>query len=402
MSIYLERYAYYKEELIKELPSENLYLSVVIPCFNETNILDTLYSLNECDITEKGVEVIIVVNNSEKASSSIRDQNEKTIAEIEIFRLSNTKLNIKILKELHLPKKHAGVGLARKIGMDEAVRRNPNGVIVCLDADSMVEKNYLSSIEALFTKDDNGLSPHGCSIHFEHPTEGILDEKIYEGITAYELHLRYFINAQRFANHPHAYQTIGSSMAVRSHIYQKVMGMPKKQAGEDFYFLQKVIQLGDFSELYSTKVIPSPRVSDRVPFGTGKAIGDYLETNKESLTYNFQTFIDLKLSISKVKELYNLQFSTLPSSFTNFLKSIDGMKEIEEIRKRSKTIVIFTKHFFNWFNAFQVMKYVHYCRDHFYPNEKLINACIKLTHLELDNEKLFLTYFREMDISTAR
>ena len=43
-----------------------------------------------------------------------------------------------------------GVGLARKTGMDEAVRRfdiinNPEGVILSLDADCTVEHNYFVS-----------------------------------------------------------------------------------------------------------------------------------------------------------------------------------------------------------------------------------------------------------------
>ena len=147
MSIYLERYAYFKEALIKEKPEPTLFLTIVIPCFNEPEICSTLTSLINCTLPKKSVEIIIVVNNAENSSQEILSQNNKTINEIKQFKTENKcnhHLKIHIIQALLLPKKYAGVGLARKIGMDEAVRRNPNGVIICLDADSLVEKNYLS------------------------------------------------------------------------------------------------------------------------------------------------------------------------------------------------------------------------------------------------------------------
>src|SRR5213594_3575687 len=97
---------------------------------------------------------------------------------------------------------------------------------------------------------------------------GLLDPKVAEAIAAYELHLRYYVRALRYAGFPYAHHTIGSCMAVRADVYKKQGGMNKRQAGEDFYFLQKIIPLGHFTDLTETKVIPSSRPSDRVPFGT--------------------------------------------------------------------------------------------------------------------------------------
>ena len=110
-----------------------------------------------------------------------------------------------------------------------------------------------------------------ASIYFEHDlndTVGI--EK--EHIIAYELHLRYLIHAQRFCGHPFAYHTVGSSMAVRRQAYMQQGGMNTRQAGEDFYFLQKFIETGKLFEIKSTVVYPQARISLRVPFGTGKAM----------------------------------------------------------------------------------------------------------------------------------
>ena len=53
-----------------------------------------------------------------------------------------------VLYEPDMPLKHAGVGLARKWGMDEAVARfahiqRPEGLIITLDADCQVAKNFI-------------------------------------------------------------------------------------------------------------------------------------------------------------------------------------------------------------------------------------------------------------------
>jgi hypothetical protein len=48
--------------------------------------------------------------------------------------------------------------------------------------------------------------------------------------------------------------------------------MSRRQAGEDFYFIQKVAMQGRYGECRTTRVHPSPRPSDRVPFGTGPDI----------------------------------------------------------------------------------------------------------------------------------
>ena len=63
--------------------------------------------------------------------------------------------------------------------------------------------------------------------------------------------------------------TIGSAFAVTANAYIKRGGMTRSQAGEDFYFLQTLAQIGTVGEITTTKVYPSARLSDRIPFGTG-------------------------------------------------------------------------------------------------------------------------------------
>lgn len=405
MNYYLNRFSV-REALIDQKPAINLGIVVVIPCCNEPNLTTSLQSLYDCEKPACNVEVIVVINASEKAEEAILSQNKQSLIEAENWRGEHAnKFNFHFIKESELPKKHAGVGLARKIGMDEAVRRfelvnNSQGVIVCFDADALCEQNYLVELYNHFKQ--HSKSP-ACSIHFEHPIIGnSFSESIYNGITQYELHLRYYKNGLAYANLPYAFHTIGSSMAVRTEAYQKQNGMNKRKAGEDFYFLQKLIPLGNFTEIKTTKIIPSPRVSDRVPFGTGKAMQSWLDDEKEELlSYNPKSFIDLKVFTKAVPGLYNWD-NNIPESVKAFLDTIDFEENLSNIKKNSKSEQHFTEVFFKWFNAFKVLKYMHFARDNYYSDVTVFDSANGLLELlnkptKNSNVDLLLTY-RELDL----
>ena len=380
---YLQRYAYPKQ-YIYESPASDLNLIVTIPSYNEDGLIHTLNSFSDCTLPNCAVEVIVVINHSEKANSDVIAQNKNAYHEATYWAIehSNSRMQFHIIFCEDLPEKHSGVGLARKIAMDEAVRRfesieNSDGIIACFDADSLCESNYLIELENHFL--ENTKSP-GCSIHFEHPLEGNFASSIYEAITEYELFLRYYVNALRYSKFPYAFHTIGSGMAVRSWAYQKQGGMNRKKAGEDFYFLHRIIPLGNFTELNTTKVIPSPRISDRVPFGTGKAVGDW-QNHRSLTTYNPLIFLDLASFIDKIDELYNLNLSELdqltnqfPVSIKAYLGQLNFQEELTSIKYNSATIESFRKRFFDWFNAFRILKYVHFARDNYYNNISVLEA----------------------------
>ena len=75
--VYLSRYAYPKT-LIKAPPPKGLNAIIVIPCHNEPELFKTLDSLYACKKPSKPVEVIIVINQPENASSEIIKQNQVT------------------------------------------------------------------------------------------------------------------------------------------------------------------------------------------------------------------------------------------------------------------------------------------------------------------------------------
>ena len=68
---YLEKQRFAPRQIVA-LPPKNLEMVVVIPCFDEPDLLRTLSSLENCDMPSGGVEVIIVVNSSEKSPDAIK------------------------------------------------------------------------------------------------------------------------------------------------------------------------------------------------------------------------------------------------------------------------------------------------------------------------------------------
>ena len=382
MCLYLDRYGY-TPRLISEPPDANLEIVVVIPCYAEPDLIDTLQSLAACQSIKGKTEIIIVVNQSTADPPDILDQNLNTLKEIENWRSNqNSDLEFYALHQT-LPAKHAGVGLARKIGMDEAYRRfadlKKDGIIACLDADCLCKNNYLSAIQQHFLSNP---STPGCSIYFEHP----LDDSASQAIAAYELHLRYYTHALRYCGLPCAFQTVGSSMAVRASAYAKQGGMNKRKAGEDFYFLQKIIKLGNFTELNHTVVYPSSRISHRVPFGTGKAMAQYLASNASQFkTYHPNTFVDLRQLAGQIPALYQSRESGQLAVWESFTPALQGFipkekftKLIDEFNYHTSSFPSFEKRFFQWCDGFLAFKFSNYARDDCYPAVDVAEAAIWL------------------------
>jgi hypothetical protein len=371
VAYYFERFGF-RPRQIGTNPHHDLGIIVVIPSYKEPGLPAALDSLWSAERPDCAVEIIVVINSSEGEAPDVLAANARSYAESLAFiqQHQDPRFQIHLLNCPDLPLKKAGVGLARKIGMDEALRRfdslnTSKGVIACFDADCLCDPNYFRAIENWFADP----AKTGCAIYFEHPLAGPEPPAIYEAIQLYELHLRCHLQGLRLAGFPHAFHTIGSSMAVRADVYRKQGGMNKRQAGEDFYFLHKIIPLGGFGDLVETRVIASPRSSNRVPFGTGRAVGDYL-AGRPLTTYARQSYLDLRDLFRAVESIHaQNQLPALPASITAFLVQEQFELALKELRTNSATLINFRKRFFTWFDGFQAMKFLHFARDNFYPNQ---------------------------------
>jgi hypothetical protein len=378
-------------KLIDEAPDIQTGIIVVVPSYDEPGIEKMLDSLAACEIPACGVEVIVVVNAPSEASSESLENNRLTIKNILSWKKKNSDCFFRLFAFMADSTMVTGwgVGLARKTGMDEAIRRfdlidRPDGVILCLDADCTVKNNYFVSVcnELYLDK-----SKTACSIYFEHPLEGTeFHKNIYESALLYELHLRYLYQGMLYSGFPYAFHTVGSSMAIKAFVYIKSGGMNRKRAGEDFYFIQKLIYDDGYFSLNNTVVYPSPRSSFRVPFGTGASVTKIIsETRPSLLTYNSLAYSELKLLFDTIENIYGsgiealkYNFDNLPEGLKCYIGKSEWIEKITEIFGNTSGYKSFRKRFFNWFNMFKMVKYLNMAHQNIFDKQPVELAAEEL------------------------
>jgi hypothetical protein len=374
--IYLKKHSA-GDSLIQSAPEKGLKYIVVIPAYIETRLEESLVSLFNAVAPENPIEVLVIVNWPDTETP----ENIKLSHEIFLSAKNWSEQHSSENKRFHIaesgniPRKKAGVGYARKTGMDEAVRRflgagQKDGIIISFDADSKCETDFFTAIEEHFLLNP---SADGCSIYFEHPLEGMdFNPEVYRAIMQYELHMRCYLHGVRYSGFPNAFYTVGSSLAVRAPSYCRQGGMNIRQAGEDFYFLQKFFDLGNFSDLLKTTVHPSPRPSLRVPFGTGKAVDTILKSEESLKSYNPEIYHILKEFFAKVPGLYQrISISGIPESLpvhsclNEYLDDCGFWNELLDIYENSGSVSAFTKRFYRYFNMFRILKFAKHARKTF-------------------------------------
>lgn len=337
----------------------NLHLAVVIPVHNESEV-EPLLSLAECQAPFFAVEVVVVFNAAQSASAKIRVANETLAKRLRAVEPDLPDwLQLVVLEYNHLQDRHAGVGLARKLGMDFAVSRfvsvqNPNGIIVSLDADCQMTSNYLACIGDHYLKNPKDVA---ATIYFEHRTTGLTEEQT-SAILRYELFLRYYVQGLAYANYPAAFHTVGSCFTVLVHAYARRGGMSRRKAGEDFYFLHKLRVLGEIGKITGCTVFPSGRVSLRTPYGTGQAVNKLTTCNP--LVYSPRVFDDLRRVNAGVVSLYQTDPKNLewPKVLWSFFHEPDAFEQLNLFRRSTASQASFKKRFYQWFDGLRVLRLV--------------------------------------------
>ena len=382
-------------------PDPSLGLVVAIPCRDESRVIDTLDSLWRAERPDCAIEIIVLINASEEDDESLCRRNQITGAEIMQWlrgrrdgfgtASGSGSMQVHVLQPPAMSVRHAGVGLARRMAMNEAARRlhlvgRGDAPIASLDADCVCDPDYLTGITRHF--EEHPGTP-GCSIYFEHPLSEIGtqtdSQEIYAGIARYELYLRYYRHGLLLARSPYAHYTLGSCLAVRASTYLREGGMSRRQAGEDFYFAQKIMSLGGYTELNATRVVPSARASWRVPFGTGAAIGQWLASPDSSYpVYAVQGFEDIRAFTAQVARWWRPDgaeadlFSSLPGILRDYLRHQGFFQRLAEIRANTASPGTFRQRTLQWFNAFRAMKYIHFATAHAYDRQPLLSAATSL------------------------
>ncbi len=412
---YLARYAISHHPVNIPVPAD-LQRVVVIPCYNEPRVTETLEDLWSCERAIGSGWILVVVNSPENSPPAITRQNEASLKDLRTFERLHRRpdMELRVLYRPDIPGQHTGAGLARKIGMDWAVSAfnetdRPGGLIISLDADCRVDRNYFRAIHDYFSTHP-GIQ--GANLHFEHPLdEPGMEGRLSDAMIQYELYLRYYVRALRHTGHPFIHHALGSAFTVRAGAYAKVGGMNRRKAGEDFYFLQKLIPVVEFGRITGTTVYPAARPSPRVVFGTGPSLERLMHSGKDWMSYQPEALDPLKDFFAGIEGM----FRTDPAEMTGmirdlhpllreFLDSKDFDNRIREIRNNAASPESFRKRFFRWFGMLKILQYLNYThKNHFkkIPVREAAYILLKENYPEYHHEVLdarsLLLRYREMD-----
>jgi len=421
--VYPEKVAEYLEKKslkrwnLEWVESSGIQVAVVIPAICEfENIKKVLQSLaqNDKSCLQKSL-VIFVINNSVSSYPEVKEDNTKSIAFLRemINKNSPDKISgINFGSDMQIglidcasdgkefDDAEGGVGLARKIGIDTALQVfdysvTGKKIIIFVDADCLVEQNYLDEIVYSFTK----YNFSAANVEFEHNYSETEISRL--GIVSYEIFLSHYVAGLLFAKSQYAFHTIGSTIVCDHEAYIKVGGMNTKKAAEDFYFLQKLAKHYSINRISSTKVKPSARESWRVPFGTGRSMIDFSAGKKDILVYDPDVYIILKdwlellhSDLSLSPRLILKEVKKIHPELYNFLESRGFSKDWERILENSKSVKQLDYQRKNWFDAFETLKLIHHLRDSSFPMmdiktgvEKLFKVFHHTAKFELQSEQ---------------
>jgi hypothetical protein len=389
---YLSRHAEPEAEVASRLPGHFGH-ALIVPAYGERESLFRL--LASVPGGPAGAVLIVVVLNVRKDSAAPVHEANRAVRErlerespgrtvlsdappVRHFALPGGALLLidRAIPGFFLPEGQ-GVGLARKIGNDVALRLHSEGHLASpwlhnTDADALLVRDYFEQTGPLDAE-----RTAAALYFYEHRFEAESDLALAGRL--YEISLRYYVLGLAWAGSPYAYQSMGSCLAIPASAYAKVRGFPKKNAAEDFYVLDKLAKAGTIERLSGAPLSLEGRPSDRVPFGTGRALRD-LAGKRRSLA-NFRLYHPLVFAhlsawlrvLDRIAAGGDLRraMAELPEASPFFradvlreaLERLGVSRAVAQARARSCDPATLRRHLHTWFDAFRTLKLVHAMRD---------------------------------------
>lgn len=423
--------------------TKNVSQVVVIPAFAEKDMLfSTLASLaqNSPSSLESSF-ILCVINNKKNSSCEVKKNNQQTLEYLDALvkrknlEYLNPDQELKEALQLiadaglrlgfidastagrEIPDNEGGVGMARKIGMDSALNLLQEGslskkLILSLDADTLVQSNYLSAIRTCFTG-----KLKTAVVAYEHQEPASDEGKA--AIYCYEIFLRYWMLGLKYAKSPYAFHSIGSTMVCSADAYLAVRGMNRREAGEDFYFLNKLAKIGKIDYIKKTCVYPSARTSLRVPFGTGKRIHRFLNHEcEEYILPDPQIFEMLAKWLMLMEQPFYYEAKDIVKNaesihprLASFLNDCSFEKAWIRIYNNVKNEQNLINQFHRWFDGFKTLKLINILSREYYPPVNMfvaVKQILKMNkidvpefiwaadHFQLDKQMIIVKYLRSI------
>ena len=378
---YLKKRAIANPWLLEGAAASDADCVFVIPALAESaflfNTLDALRASAKASQTD--AQVIVVVNNRDIAHGAnpadIAD-NAKTLESLHSFAAQEHFAPLSLAwvdassPGYALPAKD-GVGLARKIGGDHALRllRETGRLdtpIVHLDADSSPAPGYCDALHRFY----RGQERWGGYASYRHPIEAP-DTPTGQAMLAYEIYMRYHEIALRWAGSPYAYPALGSIMSSTARAYAAAGGMNRRQAGEDFYFMQQLVKTGRLEAIPGALVYPAGRCSERTPFGTGRVVA---AESRATLFHpdSYRVLRDwLTLAAAAILQpgmLVRDEANAIHPELGRFLDARNFPVYWDKIAANHSTSPGRLRQFHVWFDGLRTIQLIHHLRDTAFPD----------------------------------
>jgi hypothetical protein len=389
---YLEGYAEPERQLGAALERTTQHVLVIPACDESASLLDGLRPAFDALAGEQQRALcIVVVNATDAHDSELHARNAACFDGLKAAALATPVTRFGgvpcwygeaehfdlLLVDRHsdgqrLPTRQ-GVGLARKIGCDialSAIRagRCEASLIHMSDADVRLPHDYFA------------VSPSADAAALIYPFfhEPCDEPSVDEAHLRYEAYLRYYVLGLRHAGSAYDFHTIGSCIAVTPSAYAAVRGVPKRQAGEDFYLLNKIAKIGPVDRAPTSRIAIRARTSSRVPFGTGRATHDIARDIDGYRIYDPHIFDLLGAWLTGLATLehapadtayqavHERAMSSLAAADRNFLqaalRALDARTAVTQAAAHSPLAEVRRKRTGDWFDAFRTLKLVHALR----------------------------------------
>lgn len=397
---YLEQWAEPEAALAASIEGSYERTLVVPACAESAELLDGYTTAAQ---TSKGRTLLVLIVNAPDDAPEETHVRNRTLLEALRERLKKTRTvegplaafvgavalsNLDVLvvdrasAGARVPRKE-GVGLARKVGTDLALRLYVEGKVrspyfFATDADTTLPETYFDVPEL-----DARTGVAAALFPFWH--ESSSDIEVTRATALYELSLRYYVAGLAWAGSPYAFHTLGSVMAVGAEAYAAVRGFPKREAAEDFYLLNKIAKVGAVVRMPSSAVRIRSRSSNRTPFGTGAAVARAVQ-GEEQLFHAPATFASLRQLLellnafaehANTDQLFS-DLSRLPDAareaVTAVLSELDAKKAFVAAADEARSTDARRLRVHTWFDAFRTLKVIHALRDRGAPDVRCREA----------------------------
>ncbi|MDG2071960.1 MAG: hypothetical protein P8J55_09615 [Pseudomonadales bacterium] len=368
---YLTRYAELEVTVLPAFTFQSHEHCLVVPAFQEsyedlTNVWQQL---------PVSTLIILVINAPHKdpktlaLAARIHTSYQRTQHSANLSLLQAENLNDILLVDRYavhrLIPTHQGVGLARKIGADLALALIATGVvseakISSTDADTALPESYFSRV----------MAPGEAALIY--PFTHQASEALTQASLLYEVSMLYYAAGLKWSGSRYGFPSIGSIITISPLHYAQVRGFPKRNAGEDFYLLNKLAKVGAITCLEAPRLTIEARLSDRVPFGTGPGLRKIMALDnpiEEYGFYNPQIFVHLQQFLAGFHKLWTATDPAViyTDSVADFCEAQGFGSLVKKGKDDIKSETVFLKFLEDWFDGFRTLKFVHHLRQ-YYPS----------------------------------